>query len=215
MRDVLISGGDALLFSDARLDRLLSRLHAIPHIQFVRIGSRIPIFLPQRITPELCAILKKYHPLFISIHANHPKELTSEVRDALGRLADSGIVMGNQSVLLSGVNDSVDIQKELVQKLLMCRVRPYYLYQCDLIEGSSHLRTSLQKGIDIIEGLRGHTSGYAIPQFVIDGPGGGGKIPINPDYVINHDDGGITLRNYEGKRFHYPSASRVDSPEYR
>ena len=215
VRDVLISGGDALLFSDARLDRLLSRLHAIPHIQFVRIGSRIPIFLPQRITPELCAILKKYHPLFISIHANHPKELTSEVRDALGRLADSGIVMGNQSVLLSGVNDSVDIQKELVQKLLMCRVRPYYLYQCDLIEGSSHLRTSLQKGIDIIEGLRGHTSGYAIPQFVIDGPGGGGKIPINPDYVINHDDGGITLRNYEGKRFHYPSASRVDSPEYR
>jgi lysine 2,3-aminomutase len=123
--------------------------------------------------------------------------------------------MGNQSVLLSGVNDSVDIQKELVQKLLMCRVRPYYLYQCDLIEGSSHLRTSLQKGIDIIEGLRGHTSGYAIPQFVIDGPGGGGKIPINPNYVINHDDGGITLRNYEGKRFHYPSASRVDSPEYR
>jgi lysine 2,3-aminomutase len=215
VRDVLISGGDALLFSDARLDRLLSRLHAIPHIQFVRIGSRIPIFLPQRITPELCAILKKYHPLFISIHANHPKELTSEVRDALGRLADSGIVMGNQSVLLSGVNDSVDIQKELVQKLLMCRVRPYYLYQCDLIEGSSHLRTSLQKGIDIIEGLRGHTSGYAIPQFVIDGPGGGGKIPINPNYVINHDDGGITLRNYEGKRFHYPSASRVDSPEYR
>lgn len=215
IRDVLISGGDALLFSDARLDRLLSRLHAIPHIQFVRIGSRIPIFLPQRITPELCAILKKYHPLFISIHANHPKELTSEVRDALGRLADSGIVMGNQSVLLSGVNDSVDIQKELVQKLLMCRVRPYYLYQCDLIEGSSHLRTSLQKGIDIIEGLRGHTSGYAIPQFVIDGPGGGGKIPINPNYVINHDDGGITLRNYEGKRFHYPSASRVDSPEYR
>ena len=215
VRDVLISGGDALLFSDARLDRLLSRLHAIPHIQFVRIGSRIPIFLPQRITPELCAILKKYHPLFISIHANHPKELTSEVRDALGRLADSGIVMGNQSVLLSGVNDSVDIQKELVQKLLMCRVRPYYLYQCDLIEGSSHLRTSLQKGIDIIEGLRGHTSGYAIPQFVIDGPGGGGKIPINPDYVINHDDGGITLRNYEGKRFHYPYASRVDSPEYR
>lgn len=215
VRDVLISGGDALLFSDARLDRLLSRLHAIPHIQFVRIGSRIPIFLPQRITPELCAILKKYHPLFISIHANHPKELTSEVRDALGRLADSGIVMGNQSVLLSGVNDSVDIQKELVQKLLMCRVRPYYLYQCDLIEGSSHLRTSLQKGIDIIEGLRGHTSGYAIPQFVIDGPGGGGKIPINPNYVINHDDAGITLRNYEGKRFHYPSASRVDSPEYR
>ncbi|MBK1830678.1 KamA family radical SAM protein [Verrucomicrobiaceae bacterium R5-34] len=207
VRDVLISGGDALLFSDARLERLLKRLHAIPHIQFVRIGSRIPIFLPQRITPALCDMLKKYHPLFISIHANHPKELTSEVRDGLGRLADAGIVMGNQSVLLNGVNDSVEVQKDLVHKLLMCRVRPYYLYQCDLIEGSAHLRTSIQKGIDIIEGLRGHTSGYAIPQYVIDGPGGGGKIPINPDYVVKHDDGGITLRNYEGKKFHYPAVS--------
>lgn len=207
VRDVLISGGDALLFSDARLERLLKRLHAIPHIQFVRIGSRIPIFLPQRITPALCVMLKKYHPLFISIHANHPKELTSEVRDGLGRLADAGIVMGNQSVLLNGVNDSVEVQKDLVHKLLMCRVRPYYLYQCDLIEGSAHLRTSIQKGIDIIEGLRGHTSGYAIPQYVIDGPGGGGKIPINPDYVVKHDDGGITLRNYEGKKFHYPAVS--------
>ncbi|MBK1855935.1 KamA family radical SAM protein [Verrucomicrobiaceae bacterium 5K15] len=207
VRDVLISGGDALLFSDARLERLLKRLHAIPHIQFVRIGSRIPIFLPQRITPALCDMLKKYHPLFISIHANHPKELTSEVRDGLGRLADAGIVMGNQSVLLNGVNDSVEDQKDLVHKLLMCRVRPYYLYQCDLIEGSAHLRTSIQKGIDIIEGLRGHTSGYAIPQYVIDGPGGGGKIPVNPDYVVKHDDGGITLRNYEGKKFHYPAVS--------
>lgn len=209
VRDVLISGGDALLFSDARLERLLQRLHAIPHIQFIRIGSRIPIFLPQRITPALCDMLKKYHPLFISIHANHPKELTSEVRDGLGRLADAGIVMGNQSVLLNGVNDSVEVQKELVHKLLMCRVRPYYLYQCDLIEGSSHLRTSIQKGIEIIEGLRGHTSGYAIPQYVIDGPGGGGKIPINPDYVVKHDDGGVTLRNYEGKQFHYPAPNSV------
>ena len=211
VRDVLISGGDALLFSDARLERLLSRLHAIPHIQFIRIGSRIPIFLPQRITPELCDMLKKYHPLFVSIHANHPKELTTEVHDALGRLADAGIVMGNQSVLLNGVNDSVKVQKDLVHKLLMCRARPYYLYQCDLIEGSAHLRTSIQKGIEIIEGLRGHTSGYAIPQYVIDGPGGGGKIPINPDYVVQHDDGGITLRNYEGKQFHYPSTDNVTS----
>lgn len=211
VRDVLISGGDALLFSDARLERLLSRLHAIPHIQFIRIGSRIPIFLPQRITPELCDMLKKYHPLFVSIHANHPKELTTEVHDALGRLADAGIVMGNQSVLLNGVNDSVKVQKDLVHKLLMCRTRPYYLYQCDLIEGSAHLRTSIQKGIEIIEGLRGHTSGYAIPQYVIDGPGGGGKIPINPDYVVQHDDGGITLRNYEGKQFHYPSTDNVTS----
>lgn len=209
VRDVLISGGDALLFSDDRLERILSRLHAIPHIEFIRIGTRIPIFLPQRITPELCKMLSKYHPLFISIHTNHPRELTSEVRDALGRLADAGIPMGNQSVLLQGVNDSIEVQKELVHKLLMCRVRPYYLYQCDLIEGSSHLRTSIDKGIEIIEGLRGHTSGYAIPQYVIDGPGGGGKIPINPDYIVKHDAAGVTLRNYEGKQFHYPDPHRI------
>ncbi|MCP5536583.1 MAG: KamA family radical SAM protein [Akkermansiaceae bacterium] len=212
VRDVLISGGDALLFSDARLEKILSRLHAIPHIQYIRIGTRIPIFLPQRITPALCDMLRKYHPLFISIHSNHPKELTTEVRDALGRLADAGIPMGNQSVLLNGVNDSVEVQKELVHKLLMCRVRPYYLYQCDLIQGSAHLRTSIEKGIEIIEGLRGHTSGYAIPQYVIDGPGGGGKIPINPDYVVKHSDGGITLRNYEGKQFYYPDQAPVSSP---
>jgi len=205
VRDVLLSGGDALLLSDARLEKILSRLHAIPHIQFIRIGTRIPIFLPQRITPALCTMLAKYHPLFISIHANHPRELTSEVKEALDRLANAGIPLGNQSVLLKGVNDSVEIQKELVHKLLICRVRPYYLYQCDLIEGSAHLRTSINKGIEIIEGLRGHTTGYAIPQFVIDGPGGGGKIPINPNYVITHNDGGITLRNYEGKQFHYPA----------
>jgi len=207
VRDVLLSGGDPLLFSDARLEKILKRLHAIPHIQFIRIGTRIPLFLPQRITTEFCDMLKKYHPLFISIHANHPRELTSEVRDALSRLANAGIPMGNQSVLLNGVNDSVEVQKDLVHKLLMCRVKPYYLYQCDLIEGSAHLRTSIDKGIGIIEGLRGHTTGYAIPQYVIDGPGGGGKIPINPDYVVRHDDGGITLRNYEGKQFHYPEYS--------
>ena len=215
IRDVLLSGGDPLLFSDARLEKLLKRLQAIPHIQYVRIGTRIPIFLPQRITPELCEMLKKYHPLFISIHANHPRELTSEVKDALGRLADAGIPMGNQSVLLNGVNDSVEVQKELLHKLLMCRVRPYYLYQCDLIEGSAHLRTSIDKGISIIEGLRGHTSGYAIPQYVIDGPGGGGKIPINPDYVVKHEDGAITLRNYEGKQFYYPDQSPVSNPTKR
>lgn len=211
VRDVLISGGDALLFSDNRLERILSRLHAIPHIEFIRIGTRIPVFLPQRITPDLCKMLSKYHPLFISIHANHPRELTTEVREALGRLADAGIPMGNQSVLLQGVNDSVQIQKELVHKLLMCRVRPYYLYQCDLIEGSSHLRTSIGEGVKIIEGLRGHTTGYAIPQYVIDGPGGGGKIPINPDYVVKNDEHGITLRNYEGKQFHYPEPDVVPS----
>lgn len=204
VRDVLLSGGDPLLFSDNKLEKLLTRLHEIPHIQFIRIGSRIPIFLPQRITPEFCNMLKKFHPLFISIHTNHPKELTSEVRDALGRLADAGVVMGNQSVLLDKVNDSVEVQKELVQKLLMCRVRPYYLYQGDLIQGTAHLRTSIAKGIEIIEGLRGHTSGYAIPQYVVDAPGGGGKIPVNPQYVVESNEKETVLRNYEGRTFSYP-----------
>jgi lysine 2,3-aminomutase len=213
VRDVLLSGGDPLLFSDDRLDKILTRLRAIPHIQFIRIGSRIPIFLPQRITPELCAMLKKHHPLFISIHTNHPRELTSEVRDALGRLADAGVPLGNQSVLLRGVNDSVEIQKALVQKLLMCRVKPYYLYQCDLITGSSHLRTPVAEGVAIIEGLRGHTTGYAIPQFVIDGPGGGGKIPINPNYVVDSAAGRVTLRNFEGEIFEYPDPTAISSAD--
>jgi lysine 2,3-aminomutase len=209
IRDVLLSGGDPLLFSDDRLDKILTRLRAIPHIQFLRIGSRIPIFLPQRITPELCAMLSKHHPLFISIHTNHPRELTSEVRDALARLANAGVPLGNQSVLLRGVNDHVDIQKALVHKLLMCRVRPYYLYQCDLINGSSHLRTSVSEGISIIEGLRGHTTGYAIPQFVIDGPGGGGKIPLNPNYLVDSGNGRVTLRNYENELFDYPDPTPI------
>jgi len=204
VRDVLLSGGDPLLFPDDKLDRILTRLRAIPHVQFLRIGSRIPIFLPQRITPELCDILQKHHPLFISIHSNHPRELTSEVRDGLSRLANAGIPLGNQSVLLRGVNDSVSVQKALVHKLLMCRVRPYYLYQCDLITGSSHLRTHVSQGLEIIEGLRGHTTGYAIPQFVIDGPGGGGKIPLNPDYILHRENGVTLLRNYEGEEFTYP-----------
>jgi lysine 2,3-aminomutase len=213
IRDVLLSGGDPLLFSDDRLDKILTRLRSIPHIQFIRIGSRIPIFLPQRITPELCTMLKKHHPLFISVHTNHPRELTSEVRDALGRLADAGIPLGNQSVMLRGVNDSVEIQKALVQKLLMCRVKPYYLYQCDLINGSSHLRTPVAEGVAIIEGLRGHTTGYAIPQFVIDGPGGGGKIPINPNYVVDSASGKITLRNFEGEIFDYPDPTRIPAAD--
>ncbi len=210
VRDVLLSGGDPLLLSDARLEKILARLHAIPHIEFIRIGSRIPIFLPQRITPELCEMLRKYHPLFLSVHANHPRELTVEVRDALGRLADAGVPMGNQSVLLRGVNDDVDTMRTLVHKLLRCRVRPYYLYQCDLIEGSAHLRTPVSKGVEIIEGLRGHTTGYAIPQFIIDAPGGGGKVPVNPEYVVERDGGQIVVRNYEGKRFAYPEAGAVD-----
>jgi len=206
VRDVLLSGGDPLLFSDERLEHLLSQLRAIPHLEFLRIGTRIPIFLPQRITPELCAMLKKYHPLFVSIHSNHPRELTTEVRDALGRLADAGIPLGNQSVLLRNVNDDVTVMKALVQKLLMCRVKPYYLYQCDLISGSAHLRASVRKGLEIMENLRGHTTGYAIPQYVIDAPDGGGKVPVNPDYILSRDDDRVIIRNYEGKVFEYPEA---------
>ena len=206
VRDVLLSGGDALLFSDAKLDALLTRLRAIPHIEFLRIGTRIPIFLPQRITPGLCAVLKKHHPLWMSVHSNHPRELTSEVRTALGMLADAGIPLGNQSVLLAGVNDNAATMRELVHKLLLCRVRPYYLYQCDLIRGSSHLRTPVARGIEIIESLRGFTSGYAVPQFVIDAPGGGGKVPLNPGYVLYHDAEKIVIRNFEGRVFEYPEA---------
>ena len=213
IRDVLLSGGDPLLFSDAKLEKILSRLRAIPHLQFLRIGSRIPIFLPQRITPELCAMLKKYHPLFISIHSNHPRELTLEVKEGLERLADAGIPLGNQSVMLKGVNDSVEVQQALVHKLLMCRVRPYYLYQCDMIRGSSHLRTPVSRGIEIIDGLRGHTTGYAVPQFVIDGPGGGGKIPLNPNYVVHRDHEKTVLRNYEGEIFEYPEPTLIPALE--
>ena len=209
IRDVLLSGGDALLLSDSRLEAILSRLRSIPHIEFLRIGTRVPIFLPQRITPELCAMLRKYHPLWMSVHVNHPRELTTEVRDALGRLADSGIPLGNQSVLLAGVNDDAATMRALVHKLLLCRVRPYYLYQCDLIRGSSHLRTSVAKGIEIIESLRGFTSGYAIPQFVIDAPGGGGKVPINPNYIVYHDQEKVVIRNFEGKIFEYPEPGMV------
>ncbi len=203
IRDVLLSGGDPLLFSDDKLEHLLKQLRAIPHVEFLRIGTRIPIFLPQRITPELCAMLKKYHPLFISIHTNHPRELTTEVRDALARLADAGIPLGNQSVLLKHVNDNLTTMRALVQKLLMCRVKPYYLYQCDLISGSAHLRASVRKGLEIMDGLRGHTTGYAIPQYVIDAPGGGGKVPINPEYVLSRNKDRVVIRNFEGKVFEY------------
>src|SRR5258707_6253035 len=191
VRDVLLSGGDPLLFSDERLEHVLSQLRAIKHVEFLRIGTRIPIFLPQRITPELCAMLRKFHPLFISIHSNHPRELTTEVRDALGRLADAGIPLGNQSVLLRNVNDDSEVVKAHVQKLLMCRVKPYYIYQCDLIAGSAHLRTSVRKGMEIMEALRGHTTGYAVPTYVIDAPGGGGKVPIAPEYVLCRNAGRV------------------------
>jgi len=207
IRDVLLSGGDPLLFSDEKLEQLLSRLRAIPHVEFLRIGTRIPVFLPQRITPALCAMLKKYHPLFLSVHSNHPRELTTEVRDALGRLADAGIPLGNQSVLLRHVNDDATVMKAHVQKLLMCRVKPYYLYQCDLISGSAHLRTSVREGLQIMEQLRGHTTGYGVPTYVIDAPGGGGKVPVSPDYVLNLNADRVIIRNYEGKIFEYPEAT--------
>ena len=206
IRDVLLSGGDPLLFSDDKLDHLLTQLRAIPHVEFVRIGTRIPVFLPQRITPELCAMLKKHHPLFLSIHSNHPRELTTEVRDACARLADAGIPLGNQSVLLRHVNDDPVIAKAHVQKLLVCRVRPYYLYQCDLISGSAHLRASVRRGLEIMEQLRGHTTGYAVPTYVIDAPNGGGKVPVSPEYVLSRNKDRVVIRNYEGKIFEYPEA---------
>jgi len=207
VRDVLLSGGDPLLFSDEKLEFLLRELRAIRHVEFLRLGTRIPIFLPQRVTPELVAMLKQHHPLFVSVHSNHPRELTTEVREALSRLADVGIPLGNQSVLLRDVNDDVTVMRALVQKLLICRVKPYYLYQCDLISGSAHLRTSVRKGLEIMEGLRGHTTGYAVPQYVIDAPGGGGKVPVNPDYVVTRNADRVLIRNFEGKIFEYPEAA--------
>ena len=204
VRDVLLSGGDPLLFNDDRLERLLRQLREIPHIELLRIGSRIPIFLPQRITPSLCAMLKQFHPLWVNIHTNHPREATAEVREACGRLADAGIPLGNQTVLLRDVNDDVVVMKELLHKLIMMRVRPYYIYQCDLVSGTHHLRTSVRKGLEIMEGLRGHTTGFAVPQYVIDAPGGGGKVPVGPQYILAHDRQRIIIRNYEGKVFEYP-----------
>ena len=206
VRDVLLSGGDPLLLSDEKLENLLSRLRAIPHVEFLRIGTRIPIFLPQRVTPELCAMLKEFHPLFVSLHSNHPRELTTEARDAIARLADAGIPLGNQSVLLRHVNDDPLVMLAQAQKLLLCRVKPYYLYQCDLISGSAHLRAGVRTGLEIMESLRGHTTGYAVPQYVIDAPGGGGKVPINPDYVVSRAGGRVLIRNFEGKLFEYPEA---------
>lgn len=204
IRDVLISGGDALTMPDKHIDFLLSALRNIPHVEMIRIGTKVPMVLPQRITRSLVAILKKYHPLFISIHATHPDEITPESSQAMQRLANAGIPLGSQTVLLKGINDDVETMKSLMHKLLMNRVRPYYLYQCDPILGSAHFRTPVSKGLEIIDGLRGHTSGYAVPHYVIDAPGGGGKIPLLPDYLQGREGGNLILRNYEGKTFHYP-----------
>ncbi|MBN1122182.1 MAG: lysine 2,3-aminomutase [Anaerolineae bacterium] len=198
VRDVLLSGGDPLIMPERMLENLLSSLHEIPHLEIIRIGSRVPVFLPQRITDELVDMLSRFHPLWLNIHVNHPREITPELSRALAKLADAGIPLGNQSVLLRGVNDSPEVQMELVQKLVRNRVRPYYLYQCDLVQGAGHFRTPVAVGIEIIEALRGHTSGYAVPTYVVDAPGGGGKIPVMPNYVISEGANRVVLRNYEG-----------------
>jgi lysine 2,3-aminomutase len=209
VRDVLISGGDPLLMSDERIEMILKSLREIPHVELVRIGSRVPIVLPQRITDKLCAILEKYHPLFMSVHVNNPKELTPEVKEATTKLCKAGIPLGCQSVLLRGINDSAEIMKALVQKLLTFRIRPYYLYHCDLVKGTSHLRTSITKGIGIMRKLRGFTTGYAIPTYVLDAPGGGGKIPIEPNNIMSQKDGMVRLRNWAGKIFDYKEESQA------
>ena len=211
IRDVLLSGGDPLLLSDKKLDYLLGELRKIPHLEFIRIGSRTPVFLPQRITPALCEIFKKHGPIWLSIHVNHPSECSHELRDACERLSFAGVPIGNQSVLLKDVNDEAKTMKSLIHRLLMMRVRPYYLYQCDLITGSAHLRADARKGIEIIRSLRGHTTGYAIPQFVIDAPGGG-KIPINPEYVKEVTDTEIIMHNFQGQEYRYPLINSAEHP---
>lgn len=198
VRDVLLSGGDPLTIAPPMLEYVLSELRAIEHIEIIRIGSRVPIFLPQRITDEFCDMIKEFHPVWMNVHANTAKELSPEVCRALGKLADAGIPLGNQAVLLASINDTVAEQKALVHKLVQNRVRPYYLYQCDEVAGAGHFRTPISKGIEIMEGLRGHTSGYAIPTYVVDAPGGGGKIPVGPQYLISQSPGKSVLRNYEG-----------------
>jgi len=198
VRDVLLSGGDPLTLPERILENLLARLREIPHVEIVRIGSRVPVFLPQRITDDLCNMLRQFHPLWLNIHVNHPREITPELSRALAKLADAGIPLGNQSVLLRGVNDSPEVQMELVHKLVKNRVRPYYLYQCDLVQGAGHFRTPVSVGLEIIEALRGHTSGYAVPTYCIDAPGGGGKIPVMPEYVLSAGPNRVVLRNYEG-----------------
>ncbi len=198
IRDVLISGGDPFVLSTERLESIISRIRAIPHVEIIRIGTRTPVVMPMRITDDLVAMLRKYEPLYVNTHFNHPKEITAEAREACRKLADAGIPLGNQSVLLRDVNDCPVLMKKLVQKLLCVRVKPYYIYQCDMSRGISHFRTTVSKGIEIIENLRGHTSGIAVPTFVIDAPGGGGKIPVMPDYLITQNEKRVILRNYEG-----------------
>jgi lysine 2,3-aminomutase len=198
VRDVLLSGGDPLTMETSKLENIIKRLREIPHVEIIRIGSRVPVVMPQRIDDEFINMLKKYQPIWFNTHFNHPKELTSEAFKALSKLADGGIPLGNQSVLLRGINDDPYVMKELVHKLVMARVRPYYIYQCDLSEGISHFRTTVAKGIELLEFLRGHTSGFCVPTFVVDAPGGGGKIPVMPNYIVSYGTNKVILRNYEG-----------------
>ena len=210
VRDVIISGGDPLMLTDRKLDYIVCGIRSIEHIEIIRIGSRVPVTLPQRITPELCAILKKHHPFYINTHFNHPREITPETTKACGMLADAGIPLGNQAVLLKGVNDDPEVMIELMKKLLAIRVKPYYIYQADLVVGTDHFRTSIKKGLEIIAALRGHISGLGVPHYVVDAPGGGGKIALLPDPVVSFDDDEIRLRNYEGGVYSYPSTPFYD-----
>lgn len=212
VRDVLLSGGDCLLVSDELLEYIIKELRNIPHVEIIRLGTRTPVVLPQRITENLVNMLKKYHPIWLNTHFNHSKEITPESIEACRKLADAGIPLGNQSVLLKGVNDCPHIMKELVHKLVKIRVRPYYIYQCDLSMGIEHFRTKVSKGIEIIEALRGHTSGYAVPTFVVDAPGGGGKIPVMPQYLISQSPSKIILRNYEGIIATYGQPQVIEEP---
>jgi lysine 2,3-aminomutase len=203
IRDVLISGGDPFVLADNKLEYILKTLREIPHIELLRIGSRVPVTMPMRITQEFIDMLKKYSPIWISLHFNHPKEITKETRAACEKLADNGFVLGSQTVLLKGINDKPAIMKRLMHELVKIRVRPYYIYQCDPVRGASHFRTPVSTGINIVEKLRGHTSGYAVPTYVVDAPGGGGKIPISPNYVVENTKDGFILRNYKGKIYTY------------
>jgi lysine 2,3-aminomutase len=209
IRDVLLSGGDPFVLSDSRLEGIIARLREIPHVEIIRIGTRTPVVLPMRITDELLNMLRKYHPIWINTHFNHPDEITADSTLACGKIADAGIPLGNQSVLLRGINDNAETLKELFTKLVKIRVRPYYLYQCDIAQGIGHFRTPVSQGIEIMKNIRGYISGYAVPAFVIDAPGGGGKTPVNPDYIMSLDDSGAVLKNYLGEIYTYPNPAPV------
>jgi lysine 2,3-aminomutase len=213
IRDVILSGGDPLMLTDAMLEKILQRIRAIPHIEIIRLGTKMPCVLPQRITNKLTNMLKKYHPIYVNTHFNHPWEITPESSKACEMLADAGVPVGNQMVIMKGVNDDPAVVKELMQKLLKIRVRPYYMYMADETKGANHFRTSIETGLKILEGLRGHTSGLAIPHFVIDAPGGGGKIPIIPNYVLHKDEDRIILRNFQHKIYTYKNYADANNPE--